>query len=62
MKSLESICIGIQISIRALYTQLQTIYLYVALSKLNDIAIYQIVSRIKSKDATCPLIRCGGIS
>jgi hypothetical protein len=40
MTSLESICIGIQNLIRALYTQFKLIYRFVALSKSNDIAIY----------------------
>ena len=42
MKSLVLICIGIQTSIKALYTRLQTIYHSAALSKSKGIAIFLI--------------------
>jgi hypothetical protein len=62
MKSLESKCIGIQTSIKALYTRFQTIYLSAALSKSNGIVISQILSIIKNQGITCLLIRSSGIS
>jgi hypothetical protein len=62
MKSLESICIRIQTLIKALYTRFQPIYLYIALNRLNAIAISQIQSLIKNKGITYPLTRSGSIS
>jgi hypothetical protein len=60
-KSLKSSCIGIQTLIRVLYTRYQSIYYFVALNRLNDIAISPALRVMKETDITYLVIRSGGI-
>ena len=61
IKSLKLRCIGIQTLIRVLYTQYQSIYHSVALSKSSGIVISLALRVMKETDITYLLIRSGGI-
>jgi hypothetical protein len=62
MRSLGSLCIGIQTLIQALYTQLQIIYHSAAFSKSSGIAIYYLNRVIEQIVFTFLIIKSGGIS
>jgi len=61
-RSLKSRCIGIQISIEALYIRFQTTYHSAVFSKSSGIVISLALRVTKTTDITYLLIRSGGIS
>jgi hypothetical protein len=62
MKSLKSLCIGIQTLIKGLYTRFRAIYYSAGFSKSSGIAIYHPNKVIKQMVITFLITTSGGLS